>query len=69
MIQNQRVQPANIDPKLGAILWEATYMTHHMSTDAEIKRGMLEVSRRYFRFAQRGPLRDAAIKRKHTDRK
>ena len=68
MITNKRVQPANVDPKLGALLWESTYMTHHMATDVNVKRGMLAASRRYFRFAEPGPLRDAAVKRKHTDR-
>lgn len=67
MKQAQRVQPANIDPGAGALLWEATYIAHHSSIDKEVKRGMLEASRRYFRFAPNGALRDAAVKRNHTD--
>lgn len=68
MQKSKQVAPAAIDPGAGAVLWTATYMAHHTSTERDVKEGMLAASRRYFRFAPQGGLRDAAVKRKHTDR-
>ncbi len=55
-----------LDPGAAALLWTTTYVAVHLSQEPELKEAFLKASKRYAEHAPKGPLYDAALKRRHV---